>query len=516
MKKIQLGIVLVLTALMMMLVPGSAWADKDHIKIALADVPVGVDFYATTSRVALYYSYMIYDPLVERDAKTGEPKPHLVTSWKVVDPTTWEFKLKSGVKFHNGNPFNAECVRFTIMDRILDPAQKCPQAGGWKWVKDLEVIDDLTFRIITDKPYPLVVQRFNVLFPYDPKWIREMEAKHGRAYITRNAMGTGPFKCAKFVEGERLELVRNENYWKKGVPAFEKMTMQFIPEMSTRIASLLSGDVDDAVYISTDMVPMLKKNKKLTVKEVPILRIFFWQFDSIGQASKTDKALTDPRVRRAIWHAIDRKAIVEHVLGGHATFIHTPINPMAFGADPSMPDPGYNVEKAKALMKEAGYEDGFTTSAWVVAAEYQKATEAAASYLEKINIKLDIKPYIGRYGEFAKIWKAGKADGIATMGWGSYNIFDADAIWSYFFMIPEAPFNYTQDKELSDLLHAARSTLDQAKRKELYRKCQQIIIDKAYWVPFYARHAIHGTIKNFHYELGADQVPRWQYGSWTD
>jgi peptide/nickel transport system substrate-binding protein len=274
--------------------------------------------------------------------------------------------------------------------------------------------------------------------------------------------------------------------------------------------------VDDAVYIGTDMVPMLKKNKKLTVKEVPILRIFFWQFDSIGRASKTPKALTDPRVRRAIWHAIDRKAIVDHVLGGHATFIHTPINPMAFGADPSMPDPGYNLEKAKALMKEAGYEDGFTTSAWVVAAEYQKATEAAASYLEKINIKLDIKPYVGRYGEFAKIWKAGKADGIATMGWGSYNIFDADAIWSYFFMMPEAPFNYTEDKELSDMLHAARSTLDQAKRKELYRKCQKIIMDKAYWVPFYARHAIHGTVKNFNYELGADQVPRWQYGRWTD
>ena len=208
MKKIQLGIVLVLTALTMMLVSGSAWADKDHIKIALADVPVGVDFYATTSRVALYYSYMIYDPLVERDAKTGEPKPHLVTSWKVVDPNTWEFKLKSGVKFHNGNPFNAESVRFTIMDMILDPARKCPQAGGWKWAKDVEIVDDLTFRIITDKPYPLVVQRFNVLFPYDPKWVREMEAKHGRAYITRNAMGTGPFKCAKFVEGEKLEIGR--------------------------------------------------------------------------------------------------------------------------------------------------------------------------------------------------------------------------------------------------------------------------------------------------------------------
>ncbi len=115
MKKNQFVIVLFVAAAMMMFASGSAWAGKDHIKIGLADVPVGVDFYATTSRVALYYSYMIFDPLVERDAKTGELKPHLVTSWKVTDPTTWEFKLRSGIKFHNGNPFNAESVRYTIM-----------------------------------------------------------------------------------------------------------------------------------------------------------------------------------------------------------------------------------------------------------------------------------------------------------------------------------------------------------------------------------------------------------------
>jgi peptide/nickel transport system substrate-binding protein len=516
MKKIRLSIVLLVVAAWVLGGAGMALAGKDHIRIGLADVPVGLDFYATTSRVALYYAYMIFDPLVERDAKTGEPKPHLVTSWKVIDPTTWEFKLQPGVTFHNGDPFTAESVRYTIMDRILDPSQKCPQAGGWKWVKDVLVIDDLTFRVITKGPYPLVVERFNVLFPYDPKWTREMEKKHGKGYISRHAMGTGPFKFSEFVEGERLDLERNENYWKKGVPAFKKMTMRFIPEMSTRVAELIAGGIDDAVYIGTDLVPMLEKNDKLTVKEVPILRIFFWQFDNIGRAPKTPAALKDARVRRAIWHAIDCKAIVENVLGGHATYIHTPINPMAFGADPSMPAYKYDPEKAKALMKEAGWEKGFTTSAWVVNDEYAKVTEAAASYLEKINIKLEIKPYIGRYGEFAKLWQAGKADGIATMGWGSYNIFDADAVWSYFFMSPEAPFNYTEDKELSDLLHTARSTLDQAKRKTLYRKCQKIIIDKAYWVPFYARHAIHGTVKNFHYELGADQVPRWQYGSWSD
>ena len=280
-----------LLVLMMALSAGTALAGKDHIKIAMSDVPVGVDFYATTSRVALYYAYQIFDPLLERNPKTGELLPHLVTSWKIIDNNTWEFKLKPGVKFHNGEPFNAESVRFTIQDIIQNPEFKSPQAGAWKWCSKVEVINDLTFRIITEKPYPLVVQRFNVLFPQAPKWIKEMTAKHGRAYLARHAMGTGPFKFVKFVEGQKIEMAKNENYHKPGVPAFNKMTLRFVPEMSTRVAELISGGVDAINYVGTDMVDMVKKKNNLRVMEVPILRIFFWQFDNM---LRSPKPLTTP------------------------------------------------------------------------------------------------------------------------------------------------------------------------------------------------------------------------------
>ena len=202
--------------------PSGVMAGKDNIKLALSDVLVGLDYYQTTARVNIQVGYMMFDPLLERDAKSGKLKPHLVTSWKVVNPTTWEFKLRSDVKFHNGNPFNAESVRFTVMERILDPAQQSPQRSGFKWIKNVEVIDNITFRIITEKPYPLVLQRLNVLFPYDPQWTRDMEAKHGKAYLASHTMGTGPFKVVKFVSRDRIELVRNDNYWKKGVPAFSQ------------------------------------------------------------------------------------------------------------------------------------------------------------------------------------------------------------------------------------------------------------------------------------------------------
>jgi peptide/nickel transport system substrate-binding protein len=508
--------IVIFFVIIMVLFTSPVLAGKGHIKIGLSDIVQNLDYYSTAHRTAIYIAYMIYDPLFEREATTGKIKPHLVTSWKAIDPLTWEFKLRSGIKFHNGNPLTAEAVKFTLKNRILDLERKSPQRPGFTWVKDVEVVDNLTFRVTTEKPYPLVLERLSILFPYDPQWTKQMIAKHGEEYLGRHAVGTGPFKLSKYMEGERIELVRNDDYWKPGVPAFPKMTIRFIPEASTRLAELVAGGLDDAVEIGADMVPLLEKNKNLKVTEVPILRIAWWQLDGDCRAPDSPKALEDVRVRRAIWHAIDREAIVKHVLGGHAGYLNLPINPMAFGADPNQKAPEYDLNEAKALMKAAGYEDGFTLTVVSLGSEYHKFNEATAGYLEKINVKVSLQNYIGRWGEFSKRFKAGKADGATCMHWGSYNIFDADAIWPYFFMIPESAYNYNKDEELSRWLREARETIDQDKRKKLYHKAQQRIIDQAYWIPLYVKHAIHGTNIHFDYQLGADQVPRWQYGVWKE
>jgi len=514
MKKWNLIVILLMAAALTLTLSGNVFASKDHTKVGLAGVIKTLNLYQTTSRVSLYAAYMIFDPLVERDAKTGDIKPHLITSWKLLDDRTWEFKLRPGVKFHNGSPFNAESVRYTIMERILNPDQKSPQLSGWNWCENVEVVDDLTFLLKTKKAYPLVLQRMNTLFPMDPVWTKAMLAKHGEAYIARNTNGTGPFKLVKFHEGSKIEMVKNDDYWKKGVPAYNKLTFRFLKESSTRVAELMSGGIDDAMGLPTDLVAMLQENKNLTINELPILRIYFWQFDGMGRAQETPAALKDKRVRQAIWYAIDRKAIVKNVLGGHATDLSIPIHPKQFGAVSDMATPQYDPEKARSLLKEAGFADGFTMTLWNVAPDYQKASEAAAGYLEKVGIKLKFKDYSGRWGEFAKLCKAGKTDGAMGIGWGSYNIFDPDALWPYFFMIPEGGYNYNKDQELSDWLRQARETMDVEKRSVLYKKAQQRIVSEVYWMPFFVRHALHGTNKDFQYELGVDQVPRYQYGTW--
>ena len=256
-------------------------------------------------------AYLTFDPILERDSKTGELRPHLATSWKVIDDVTWEFKLRQDVKFQNGNPFDAESVRYTVMERT-----------------------------------------------------REMESKNGKEYLARHTMGTGPFMLADFVEGSRIELVKNPHYWKQNVPAYDKLAIRIIPEESTRIAELISGGIHDAP-ISPDSIPLIEKDKDLRLINVPILRVVAWQFDGDGRAKGSPEALRDVRVRKAIWHAIDRKTLLEQLLPGGTSYLNIPINPMAFGAVRDMPGPEYDPEKAKALMKEAGWEKGFTVTVWL-------------------------------------------------------------------------------------------------------------------------------------------------------
>jgi peptide/nickel transport system substrate-binding protein len=494
----------------------SAWAEKDHLIVGIEDDIKSLDFYQTTARSALNSAYMIWDPIVDRDPKTNEMIPHLAESWKSIDQNTWEFKLRDGVKFHNGNPLTAECVRYTLEERVLNPEVKSPMAGKWKWVKKIEVVDKLTFRIITENPYPLILEQLYALFPFDPQWTKEMLAKNGDKYFATHAMGTGPYKVVSYSEGDKLELARNENYWKKGYPKFKKMTYRIIPEISTRVAELISGGIDAAEKIQPDQIATVEKSDKARIIKTPILRYAFWIFDGDGRAGEKSKPITDVRVRKAIWHAIDRKMIVEKVLGGNATYVNIPINPMAFGADPSIPGLEYDPEKAKALLKEAGYEKGFTLGLWHSVDLVKRASQAACGYLEKVGIQCEERDYVGRYGQLQKLLIAGKCDGVWNLDWGFYNVFDADGLYSYFFMTPEGPFVFNTDEELNKWLHEARETIDKAKRKELYRKSQQRIMDKAFIVPFFAEQVINGANKKFNYEVGADEVARYQYGSWKD
>jgi len=450
----------------------------------------------------------MWDPLVQRDAETGEIQPHLAQSWKAVDPVTWEFKLAPGVKFHNGNPLTAEAVRFTVMDRILDPDQKSPQAGNYKWIKDVEVIDDTTFRIISHSPYPLVLERLNILFIYDPI---ETRGK-GDAWVAENPTGSGPYKLVSWDRGRQLVMTANPDYWIEGIPKVKNIVYKIIPENSTRVAELLAGSIDVAGDMEADQYEVISKARGIRALNVPILRINFWQFDSMGRAGKSP--LMDKRVRQAVCMAIDRKAIVEHIMQGLAGHLDSPMNPLQFGYDPTIKETcGYNPEKAKALLEEAGYGDGITLDLWQYYGYQNYPNQAAMGFLEEVGIKVNLKDFRGNVSQVIKLRNAGKVTDIGNFVWGSYNIFDSDAILPAWFL-RDSPMCYTDDPELHEWLTAARQSIDPEERKQLYSRAQKKIMEEVYWMPFYVVHQIYGVKENLNIVLGADEVPRLQHAFW--
>ena len=486
------------------------WAEKDTLIMGLENAVKDLDYYRDGTRVNLITAYQIYDPLVKRDPETGILNPRLAMSWKTINETTWEFNLRPGVKFHNGNPLTAECVRYTLEDRILSPEAKAHLRPQFTWVEKVEVIDDLTFRIITKEPYPLILEKLSSLFPYDPAWCKEK----GDRYVSEHAMGTGPYKFVKYDRDNHLVLVANEDYWEQGIPKIKNLIFRFIPESSTRLAELISGGVHVVRKIKPDQIPLIEKNPKLRLVEVPILRVFYWQFDVSGRASKSP--LMDVRVRRAFWHAIDRETIIKTVLSGRVDLLNIPVNPKQFGADLSIEGWKFDPKMAKDLLDQAGYSQGLTVDCSVYDGTFLNVCEAAAGYLQKVGINLEIRNYVGNVGQMVKIHKAGKLEGIYAGSFGSYNVFDADAILPWHFNSKVSPTAYTKDAELEAWLHEARYSIDPARRKDLYAKAQKRIIDRAYWLPWYINHDLQGAYKNLKYVVGTDEIPRYELAEWLD
>ena len=494
---------LVLTSL----VATSAWAARDTLNVAAYNKFHTMEPFQTSARQMIQIGYLMWDPLVLREPDTGKVIPHVATSWKQIDELTWEFKIRDDVSFHNGNKLTSEAVRFTIEDRVLNAKPKSPRVSNFKWAKKVEVIDDTTFRIHCHNPYPLVLEQLNTLFIMDPKSTKENTFE----YVQGNAMGSGPFKFVSWDKGSKLTMTRNENYWMKGVPAIKDMVIKVVPETSTRLAELFSGGVDVSLNLLNDQVPSFKDHPDYEVLNFSILRIDFWQFDSMGRAS--DSPLKDARVRRAVAHAIDRKKILKRLVQKEGYEVNASTSPYHFGHNKDISGYEYDPKKAKALLAEAGYGDGFEMDLWQYASHQKLFNQAAMQMLSKVGIKVNLKDYVGNSQQMAKLRRSGKLTGIANLNWGSYNVFDADMILHPFFDL-EASNNYAGDKELSMWLNEARTSMDSAKRLDLYYKAQQRIHDESYWMPTFGVRRFYGKHKDLDLVAGVDEVPRLQFAKW--
>lgn len=405
----------------------------------------------------------------------GEMEGVLATDWEVSDDNlTWTFDLREGVTFHDGTPFNAEAVKFTF-DRIKNEETGSPRASAAAAIEAVEVVDEHTVQIRTKEPYaPLLAQ----LSAYNLAIISPESGQKLNDEYSDAPAGTGPFRLGEWVPGERLTLVRNENYWDDRA-ASAAVEISVVPEDSARVLSLMSGEVDVISNVPTVMVERLQDAPGVElIKETGYRTIY------VG-LNLDMEPFDDPLVRQAVAHAIDTQSLLAGVMSGIGT---------AGGGMESTVIPGsadiapyeYNPEKARELLAQAGFEDGFETEFYVPSGRYvndRQLGEAIQAQLAEVGIEATLQsPEFGAYSSLLRerdkipMFLLGKGSptgdldltlGITTYSEGSGNY-----------------GNYA-NAEVDAMIEQQRVTVDPVERKELLRRILQQAYDDIPWVVLY-------------------------------
>ena len=453
-------------------------------------------------RESIILGYHVFDHLAARNLKTGKVGPSLATAWKNLDDTTWEVKLRPGVRFHDGTPFTARDVKASF-DRVLDPEKKLTARSSHVKIKSVEVLDDHTARFKTDGPYPLFVERMTALVMQSEKVIKDK----GHEWMQENPIGTGPYKLLRWAKKQEHLLVRNDDYWGPK-PAFKYVRVRIIPEQATQIAELISGGVDVIKAVPPDQMDVINKSGAARTSTSPILRTAMLQLDQAGRAGPNP--FTDRRVRQAANLAVDVDAIIKHVLNGLGDRTATTINPMAFGYDPTLKPYRQDVAAAKKLLADAGYPNGFEVGFLqgppIVEPALPQTSEAIVSDLAKVEIRTR-RRYVGEIGPYVNLVRDGKAEPMFEWSWGYYSVFDADAILYDLMKCGEA-YSYYCNKALDDLIIQGRSTLDTKKRAEVYVKIQRLVFDDAAYLFKWGLHGVWGISNRVEYQAPRDEIDR--------
>jgi peptide/nickel transport system substrate-binding protein len=497
-----IGSVLLLTLALLTPADVLAQTKDDTIVYAIQSDVQNWDPPNSVLRESIILGYNVFDHLAARDLKTGKVGPSLAVSWKNLDDTTWEVKLRKGVKFHDGTPFTAKDVKATF-ERVLNPENKLTARGNHAKIKSIEVVDDLTARFKTDGPYPLFVERLTAQVMQSEKVIKEK----GHEWMQDNPVGTGPYKLVKWTKKQEHVLVRNEDYWGPK-PAFKHVRVRIIPEQATQIAELISGGVDIIKAVPPDQMDVINKSGQAHTTTSPILRTAFIQLDQAGRSGPNP--FQDKRVRLAANLAVDVDSIIKHVINGLGDRTATTVNPMAFGFDPGLKPYKQDLAQAKKLLAEAGFpnglEVGFLRTQPTVEPGLIQTSDAIVADLAKAGIRTKQR-MVGEVGPYTNLVRDGKNDPMFEWSWGYYSIFDADAIL-YDVMTCNQPYSVYCNKALDDLVIQGRSTLDAKRRAEIYAKAQKLIYDDAAYLFKWGLRGVWGVSNRIEYEAPRDEVDR--------
>jgi len=505
--KMKLGVLLAAVVMCVVAFTTPVLANKsdNSLNIALKLENYNMDSYFTTHRIGIIVTRHIWDSLLYRDPADFSYKPALATSYKWINDTSLEFKLRKGVTFHNGEPFDADDVVYTF-NFISNPDNKILNQRNVKWIKNAEKIDQYTVRINLKAPFPPAIDFIAGPLPIYPN---EYYAKVGPKGMNLKPIGTGPYKVVSIEPGKKMVFEINENYWEgspKGKPSIKTLIWRTIPDSNTQMAEIMSGGVDWLWKADPDQAKLLRSNSDLKVEGGGTMRIGFLQFDAAGTSG--DHPIKNVLVRRAISHAINRKAIVDNLLPEGSEVVNPACYPTQIGCTTDVPVYDYDVAKAKELMKEAGYPDGFD-----LVMHYYRDTNLAqvmADDLKKIGIRVTLNKQ--KPGVLRDMSIAGKTT-LNFWTWGSYSVNDASGSTSVYFG-HGIKRDLARDKQVNDWLEIGNTTIDLEKRKEAYKKALTRISDQAYWLSLWTYSYNYAFAKDLDFTPSADEIPRFFTSKW--
>src|SRR5436190_3641399 len=444
----------------------------------------------------------IYDRLLDRDAKTLKPKAMLATSWKSVNDTTWEFALRQGVKFHNGEPFTAQSVKATF-EYMLDPATKSHYntAAYWKGVKEVQVVNDYTVRIVTERPMPNVLDQVSLtnLLILPGKALKDL----GPQKLAEKPIGTGPFKFVEWKRDERLVLERNPDYW-AGPADASRVTFRFIPEFSARMAALLSGEIDIMKDVPPHAIEAVDRSGRAKVRSTVSSRINY-----LALVNLKPGPMQDVRVRRAMNHAVNVDELITQVLRGHATKMCGPTAPANIDYAP-VECYKHDLPRAQALLKEDGVDPAkLALTLDTPSGRYpldKDVSLAIAAQLQRLGIKTNV--VVNEWGTHLDKIKNRNTGDMFFLGWGP--ALYGQGTFEPLFLADQTYSSYGNNKAIDEKIAKAVTLVDAKARAAAYADLQKSVHDEAPWVFLWQQHDLYGVASQIEWTPRADEKV-WMY-----
>jgi len=486
--------------------PGLAWAaPQGKVVIAQGVDPTTLDTMNQQETPASVVAAHIFDTLVERDQNLKTVPALAAELPKLVAPTVWEVKLRKGVKFHNGEEFTAESVKFSL-ERVKSGLRA---SSNFRPIDHVEIVDAYTVKVHTSTPWPTFtsIMTFRQASMYPPK----AYAGKDSAFISKNPIGTGPYKFVRWNKDEEIVLEANEQYW-RGAPRIKTVVFRPIPDDAVRVAALQNGEIDVAVNIPPHLANIIASHPKIFLSTAPSIRtlqLMFvtHEFDAQHKLVGPYKGVTaDRRVRQAIAYSLDVDEIIKGVLDGKAMRTATLLTPLHFGYDPSLKPIKQDLGKVKQLLTEAGYPGGLEITLNSPQGRYvrdKEVAEAVAGQLTKAGIKTQLKTYefVNYLNNLVYVHKPGP---VWLIGWGTPTV-DAETVYGPLFRTGSNLGNYS-NPDFDGMVDQAQTMMDEKQRQAIYFRINKLWIEDMPAVPLYQQLDLYGANKRLVWKARSDEL----------